>query len=384
MTTQPAHLTAQPTRRPHKHRRAPAPGFATRLLIAQSLVLAAGAVTTWLVASAVAPSIFYEHLRRAGIAPLPDEMTHVEDAFASALLISLAVAVAAAATMALAVTWYFSRRMQRAIGAVADAGAEIAAGRYAAPVPRAGLGREFEQLTTSLSQLADRLDNTEITRRRMLADLAHEMRTPLATLDAHLEAIEDGVRVVDGPTLTVLQDSSRRLGRLAQDISVVSQAQEGNLEIQPEPVEVEGLLHAAVNAAADSYRGKGVTLLDTTAVQAAVQVDPHRMGQVLGNLLDNALRHTPSGGTVTLTADIRHPWVEINVHDTGEGIAAEHLPHIFERFYRADASRATARAGSGIGLTIAQALVEAQGGRIAAHSDGPGTGATFTIRLPAR
>jgi two-component system sensor histidine kinase BaeS len=360
------------------------PGFATRLLIAQSLVLVAGAVTTWLVASAVAPGIFYEHLRRAGVAPLPAEMTHVEEAFASALLISLAVAVAAAAAMALAVTWYFSRRLQRAISAVAAAGAKIAAGRYTAPVPQPGLGREFEQLTTSLTQLADRLDNTEVTRRRMLADLAHEMRTPLATLDAHLEAIEDGVRVVDGPTLTILQDSSRRLGRLAQDISVVSQAQEGNLEIQPEPVEVEELLHAAINAAADGYRGKGVNLLHTATVRAMVQVDPHRMGQILGNLLDNALRHTPSGGTVTLTADIRHPWVEITVHDTGEGIVAEHLPHIFERFYRADGSRATARAGSGIGLTIARAHVDAQGGRISAHSDGPGTGAIFTIHIPAR
>jgi signal transduction histidine kinase len=342
----------------------------------------AGALTTWLVASAAAPGIFYEHLRRAGVAPLPAEMTHVEEAFASALLISMAVAVAAAAAMALAVTWYFSRRMQRAIGAVADAGAEIAAGRYTAPVPRPGLGREFEQLTTSLTQLADRLDNTEITRRRMLADLAHEMRTPLATLDAHLEAIEDGVRVLDTPTLTILQDSSQRLGRLAQDISAVSQAQEGNLDIRPEPVEVDELLDAATQAAADSYRAKEVTLLDTATVQATVQADPHRMGQVLSNLLDNALRHTPSGGTVTVSARLQHPWVEITVHDSGEGITAEHLPRIFERFYRADPSRTTARAGSGIGLTIAQALVNAHGGRLSAHSDGPGTGATFTIHLP--
>jgi signal transduction histidine kinase len=108
------------------------------------------------------------------------------------------------------------------------------------------------------------------------------------------------------------------------------------------------------------------------------------MGQILGNLLDNAVRHTPSGGTVTLSAEVQRPWVVITVHDTGEGIAAEHLPHTFERFYRADAARATARAGSGIGLTIAQALVDAQGGRISAQSDGPGTGTTFTIHVPAR
>lgn len=358
------------------------PGFATRLLIAQSLVLVAGALTTWLVAAAAAPGIFYEHLRRAGVAPLPAEMTHVEEAFASALMISLAVAVVAAAAMALAVTWYFSRRMQRAIGAVAEAGGEIAAGRYAAPVPRPGLGREFEQLTTSLSQLAERLDNTEITRRRMLADLAHEMRTPLATLDAHLEAIEDGVRELDTPTLTILHDSSQRLGRLAQDINAVSQAQEGNLEIRPELLEVDKLLQAATLAAADSYRAKEVTLLDTATVQATVQADPHRLGQVLSNLLDNALRHTPSGGTVTVGAYLQHPWVVITVHDSGEGIAAEHLPRIFERFYRGDASRTAARAGSGIGLTIAKALLDAEGGRISADSDGPGTGATFTIHLP--
>ena len=360
------------------------PGFATRLLIAQSLVLVAGAVTTWLVASAVAPGIFYEHLRRAGVAPLPAEMTHVEEAFASALLISLAVAVAAAAAMALAVTWYFSRRMQRAIGAVADAGAEIATGHYTAPVPQPGLGREFDQLTATLTQLADRLNTTETTRRRMLADLAHEMRTPLATLDAHLEALEDGVRVLDTPTLTILQDSSQRLGRLARDINAVSRAQEGNLEIHPQLVKVDELLHAAAQAAQDSYHARGITLLEEPSSPVLVKVDPSRLGQVLANLLDNALRHTPTGGTVTVSAQTHDDGVDIVVRDSGEGIAAEHLPRIFERFYRADSSRNTTRAGSGIGLTISQALIEAHAGHISAHSEGPGTGATFTIHLPLR
>lgn len=373
--------SADPAHRPSPPR-SPGPGFATRLLLAQSLVLVAGALTTWLVAATVGPGIFHEHLVRAGVADVPTEVQHAEEAFASALLISLLVALVAAAVMALAVTWYFSRRMQRAIAAVADAGAEIAAGRYTARVPRPGLGREFDQLTMTFSQLAQRLNRAETIRRRMLADLAHEMRTPLATLDAHIEALEDGVRTLDETTLSIMRSSTQRLSRLAQDINAVSQAQEGNIEIQRQLLNADDLIRSATQAAQAGYLAKGVTLIQGAPTHTEVSADPSRIAQVLANLLDNALRHTPAGGTVTLTARKIDRWVEFTLQDSGEGIEAAHLPQIFERFYQADTSRSAARGGSGIGLTISKALVEAHGGRISAHSDGPGTGATFTVRLP--
>ena len=161
----------------------------------------------------------------------------------------------------------------------------------------------------------------------MPADLAHEMRTPLATIDAHLEAIEDGVRHLDSDTVTVLRSSTQRLRRLAEDIGAVSHAE--------------------------------------------------------GNLIDNALRHTPGGGSVTVSCRRVDHWVEYAVADTGEGVAAEHLPHLFDRFYRVDTARDRHHGGSGIGLAIAKAHIEAHGGGVFATSVGPGHGSIFTVRLPS-
>jgi len=340
-------------------------------------------MTSWLVATAVAPGIFRDHVQRAGVVHTSAETTHVEEAFGSAMIISLLVALLASVLAALAVTWYFTRRVQRSITAVADSASEIATGRHGSRVPRPGLGGEFDQLATTFNQLADRLDNVEITRRRMLADLAHEMRTPLATLDAHLEALEDGVRDLDEATFTVLRSSTQRLVRLAQDINAVSQAEEGKLEIGLVSTDPRDLVEAASRAALDRYRAKGVDLVEDVGATATVSVDRERMGQVFGNLLDNALFHTPQGGTVTLGCrGIDDKWVEFIVRDSGEGIEPEHLAHVFDRFYRADSARGHQRGGSGIGLTITRALVEAQGGGISADSPGRGRGATFTVRLP--
>ncbi len=357
-------------------------GFATRLLVAQALVLAAGALTTWWVASAVGPSIFHDHLSQAGVPHTATETRHIEEAFASALLISLGVALIAAMVAALAVSWYLSRRVQRSLGQVTHAAAQIASGHLAARVAAPGLGAEFATLASTYNALAEKLESTEATRRRMLADLAHEMRTPLATVDAHLEAVEDGVRDLDGETLSVLRESTRRLRRLAEDIGAISRAEEGNLDLRPRPVDAASLAAAATAAAADRFAAKGVALRGVTQSAGPLTVDSERIGQILGNLLDNALRHTPSGGQVTLTCRRIDHWVEYAVADTGVGIASEHLPHLFDRFYRIDTARDRDHGGSGIGLAIAKALAEAHGGGISAASAGPGRGATFTVRLP--
>lgn len=358
-------------------------GFGTRLLAAQAIVVVGGAVTAWLVAAAVAPRLFHNHLQQAGIEHVPTEAAHVESAFTSAMIISLAIALVVSALMALAVTWYFTRRVQRSITAVAASATEIAGGHYAERLTGPGIGHEFDQLAETFNQLADRLDSVETTRRRMLSDLAHEMRTPLATLDAHLEAVEDGLRVPDAETLAILRSSTTRLGRLADDITAVSRAEEGRLAINPVRTGTRALVEAAIRVDTDRYAASGVELIEDVTDTATVTVDPDRIGQVLGNLLDNALRHTPAGGTVTVasttTAD---GWAEITVTDTGEGIPAEHLAHLFDRFYRADTARGRNEGGSGIGLTIARTLVEAHGGTLTAHSPGPGAGARFTITLP--
>jgi two-component system sensor histidine kinase BaeS len=357
------------------------PRFAARLLVAQALVLVAGALTTWLVASVVGPSIFTEHLEQAGDTHTAEETRHVEEAFASALVLSVALALLAAVLAALAVSWYFSRRVQRSIGNVAAAAAQIADGRYDARVPDPGLGGEFASLALTYNRLAERLGATESSRRSMLADLAHEMRTPLATIDAHLEAVEDGIRVLDDDTLGVIRGSTGRLRRLAEDMTAVSRAEEG-LEVTFRPMVATAVAAAAAETAQDRYAAKGVQLRTELDDAGQVRVDADRFGQVLGNLLDNALRHTPEGGTVTLTCRRIDHWVEYRVADTGQGVAAEHLPHLFDRFFRADTARDRRHGGSGIGLAIAKALVEAHGGGISVASAGPGLGATFTVRLP--
>lgn len=367
-------------------RAAAAPGrarsrFAARLLLAQALVLVAGALTTWLVASLVGPIIFTNHLREAGDNHTTEETSHLEEAFASALLVSISLALLAAVLAALAVSWYFSRRVQRSIDSVAEAASQIATGHYGARVSEPGLGGEFTTLALSYNQLAEKLETTEKTRRSMLGDLAHEMRTPLATIDAHLEAVEDGIRPLDEKTLGVVRSSTARLRRLAEDMAALSRAEEG-LHLTLGLTDATTLAATAVETARDRFVAAGVHL-DTDLTDAGrVRVDADRMGQVFGNLLDNALRHTPAGGTATMTCRRIGDWVEYRVADTGDGVAAEHLPHLFNRFYRADTSRDRRQGGAGIGLAIAKALVEAHGGGISVTSAGLGHGTTFTVRLP--
>ncbi len=358
-------------------------GFGMRLLGAQVLVLLAGAVTTWVVAAVVGPGVFRDHLHRAGVSHTASETLHVERAFTSSLAIATSIALVAATGTALVVTWYFSRRVQRSIEQVSTAAAHVAAGQYDIRLSDPGLGRDFAVLAATSNTLAMRLEATETTRRRMLADLAHEMRTPLATVDAHLEALEDGVRSLDEDTLGVIRQSTRRLRRLAEDISAVSGAEEGTLGIARQPVAAADLARRAAQASHDRFASAEVTLETDLDTDVEVLVDPDRIGQVLTNLLDNALRHTPRGGTVRITCSRRSPWVEYVVTDTGSGIAPEHLSHVFDRFYRADAARTRTHGGSGIGLSIAKALVEAHDGEIDASSPGPGGGAAFTVRLRA-
>lgn len=360
-------------------------GLATRLLVAQTLVALAGAATLWLVAAAVGPPIFHDHLRRAVGHVNADTSAHVEEAFRSASAVSVGIALAASVLAALAMSAYLSRRIAGPVVRLAGAAHEVAAGRRGVRVPTPALGNEFADLSGAFNAMAEQLEAVEATRRRLLADLAHEMRTPVTTLDAYLEGLEDGVVAVDTDTVAVLRTQTARLRRLAEDVTSVSRAEEHQLDLRLESVPPADLIRAAANAFRDRYDAQSVEL--TFGADEALQdvrVDHERMGQVLGNLLDNALRHTSAGGQVSLTArrsDDR-PGVKFVVSDTGEGIPAEHLPHVFERFYRVDRARDRAHGGSGIGLTIVKALVEAQGGSVTVDSDGPGRGTTFTAVVP--
>jgi signal transduction histidine kinase len=357
-------------------------GLAGRLFAAQTLVVLVGAVTLGLVAAAVGPAIFRDHLHRASTQVDADAARHVEEAYASASALSLAVALLAALVAALAVSAYVARRVAHPVGQLAAAAADVADGDYETRVAAPGMGREFATLALAFNTMAARLDDMEATRRRLLADLGHELRTPLATIEAYVDATEDGVSVADEDTWAVLRTQTNRLRRLAEDIAAVSLAEEHQLDLHPRRLAAKDLVGAAVAAAQPRYVAKGVRLQERVGGGVGdVEVDPERMSQVLSNLLDNALRHTATGGTVIITLDRNANGVRFTVADTGEGIPTEHLSHVFERFYRADPARG--RGGSGIGLAIARAIVIEHGGQITAASAGPGAGATFTVILPS-
>jgi signal transduction histidine kinase len=359
-------------------------GLAVRLFAAQALIVIAGATTLVVIAVVVAPGLFRDHLRRAvGTVP-PDLSKHLDEALARALLVSLAVAVAAALATALAVGWFIARRLTRPIATMAAAASGIAGGRYDTRVPPSRLGPEFAVLDHAFNRMAATLQGTERRRRELLADLAHELRTPVATLDSFLEGVEDGVIPATAATWQTLREQTARLRRLVDDVDAVSRAEERSLDLRREPIDLNVAVGAAVRASGARFHDKGVALDQVAGPGAArVSADPDRLREILDNLLDNALRHTPAGGSVSVTVTTVPGRVAVTVADTGDGIAAEHLPHVFDRFYRADPARARATGGSGIGLTIARAVARAHDGDLTAASAGTGHGATFTLTLPA-
>jgi signal transduction histidine kinase len=360
-------------------------GLAARLFAGQLLVIVAGSLTLALVALAVAPGLFRAHARQA-LAVLPPEVVgHLQRAFEDAVLVALVIATIAALVTALAASWLLAQRLTRPIRTLGEAAERIGGGGYQARVPVAANGDELAALGRAFNQMAAALEATERHRRALLADLAHELRTPLATLEAYVEGLADGVVAADQEAWTVLQAELVRLRRLTEDLTAVSRAEEHQLDLRPRPVDPAALVTSATQAAEPAFAAKGVALqANTDHGLPQVGVDPDRLGEVLANLLANALKHTPSGGQVEVAARGRGNELELAVTDTGEGIPPELLERVFERFFRVDPARTrNSGGGSGLGLTISRAIVEAHGGRVWAESAGLGGGTRLVVRLPA-
>jgi signal transduction histidine kinase len=347
--------------------------------------LAVGVVllaTVAVVVASVGPGLFEHYLVENGPLQSADQLHFAERAFASALWISLAVAVVVAAAVAVAIGLALVRPLRRQLRELSVAAREVAAGDFGRRVePGAGAGEEIALLASSFNTMATRLGEAEDTRRRLLADLAHELRTPIASLAVTVEAIGDGVLDPGAATLATLTEQAGRLTRLAGDLRDISDA-EGGLSVHRGECEVAVLLEDARAAAADAFVREGVALVIGGTPAGTVPADAQRIGQVLANLLSNALRHTPRGGRVELASRSSSDAVEITVSDTGDGIAPEHLRLVFERFYRTDAARSRDAGGTGIGLAVSRAIAEAHGGSLTATSAGPGRGSVFTLRLP--
>jgi signal transduction histidine kinase len=357
-------------------------GLAPRLLLNNLLVIVAGAGTVLVTALLVAPAVFEAHLRSVEPNADPQVLEHVARAFDQSILVALGVGVLIAGITGSAISWLAARRLAAPVADAADATGRLADGNLEARVVDPRMGPEFAKLAMSVNALADRLQAIEQTRRQLTADLAHQLRTPIASIRATVEAVREGVLPADEETLETLGYQSDRLSRLVDDLEVVSRAEERQLRLAPEPVTVAELVEAAAAANREAFRAAGVDLTSSVASSTpAVTVDPDRIQEVLNNLLENALRYTPAGGTTVVDAwpnpDNRQPAAVIEVRDSGAGFLAQDSERIFDRFVKAPASP-----GSGLGLAIARAIVEAHHGTLTAHSDGPGKGARFTMTLP--
>jgi signal transduction histidine kinase len=236
-------------------------------------------------------------------------------------------------------------------------------------------------LSHAFNSMAESLSRNETLRRQLVTDVAHELRTPLTNLQAQLEAIEDGIIAADPAALRSLHEETLVLSRLVGDLQDLSLAEAGRLRLDRVPASPREALEGAAAAFRAQTESRGISIRVEEAGSPAVLVDRARLSQILRNLVANAVTHTPEGGVVTLAAMAEAGFIRFEVRDTGEGIPPEHLPHVFDRFYRADAARARATGGAGLGLAIVRHLVDAHGGEVSASSE-PGRGTTISFTLP--
>ena len=284
---------------------------------------------------------------------------------------------------------FTSHRFTLPLTAVMQAADRLAEGDLQARVEVEGTP-ELQHLADSFNHMAAALEAADLQRRELLADVAHELRTPLTIIQGNLEGLRDGVYRPTPEHLDLVLDEAQKLGRLVDDLRLLTLAEAGQLPLDLQELDVAQLLADVRDAFAARAGEAGIALqIEAGDDLPPLTGDPQRLGQVLGNLMANALRHTPAGGRVTLgaealVADGVPPAVRLWVADSGRGIAAEDLPRVFDRFWRGDPARShEAGAGMGLGLAIARGLVEAHGGRIWAESDGvPGRGTTVSFVLP--
>ncbi|RLT43575.1 MAG: HAMP domain-containing protein [Chloroflexi bacterium] len=275
-----------------------------------------------------------------------------------------------------------SRTLAAPLNRLAVAARAIGARNLDYRVPVQG-SDEIREVAESFNKMAADLQSAESLRRNLLADVAHELRTPLTVLQGNLQAILDDVYPLDKSEVVRLHDQTRHLHRLVNDLHELAQAEAHQLLLHKQTVDPNSLAQAAVDFFGPVAEEKGVALrLEISGETPSIQSDRARLMQVMQNLLNNALRHTQSGGEIVVSVAIQPGGVEIAVQDTGEGILAEDLPHIFERFYRSGKARDRDNGGTGLGLAIVRALVEAHDGRVTVTSGGRSAGSRFVLYLP--
>jgi histidine kinase len=306
----------------------------------------------------------------------------IQGRFQNILEQALLIASFGALAAAVVVSLFVSRRIVEPLQDLTEVSRRLELGYYRERT-HIRSDDELAQLSRSINQLAEALDRTEQRRMALLADVAHELRTPLTTIEGYMEGLLDRVIAPDEQTFTLIRREAARLQRLTEELALLSRAEAGALPIAPRPCSPNELLETVSARFQPQFSACEIDLqmhlpLDPPQIYA----DQDRIAQVVINLLANALRYTPANGSVLVSLSAFDDYVQIAVRDSGIGIEAIHLPHIFERFYRVDKSRARASGGTGIGLTIARHMVYGHGGEIWAESAGLGYGSCFYVTLP--
>ncbi len=348
--------------------------------------------------------------------PPPMDLTPLAQTFLGQFNRSLWQAGLIAGAVGLIVGLAIARGLSAPLGRLAAAARRISRGDLNQRVPVTG-SNELADLARAFNEMAAGLQQAETLRRNMVADIAHELRTPLTVIQGNLQAILDDVYPLDKAEIAAVYDETLILNRLVNDLRELAQAEAGQLSLSLQGVDLTGLIERAVTLLEEPARSKGINLqVNLPANLPSVQADPDRVRQVLHNLLSNALRHTPPGGSITVSAKAAQGdggageivltpapllprtaapprgeggqrsaaggQIRVTIADTGPGIAPTDLPHVFDRFWRAEKSRSREQGGSGLGLAIARQLVEAHGGQIGVESE-VGQGSRFWFTLPA-
>jgi len=325
--------------------------------------------------------LIVQFIPSSGTLPAQPPPSSPERDFLSRVSRSLLIAGVVGAMVAIFLGLLLTRQFTKPIRALKKGAARIASGdlSYRAEVKS---GDEFGDLARSFNSMAASLDSSEQSRRRLFADIAHELRTPLSVIEGTVDAMLDGVYEPNPDNLNSIREETEVLTRLVAELRDLTLAESGQLRLVVEPTNLAELVQRRVSQAGVIARGKNIALKTEIAENLPqIEVDGRRIEQVVANLLDNALNHTLSGGMVTISVSPDKDGILTSVMDTGEGIPAEHLPYIFERFYRVDDARSRKTGGAGLGLAIAKQMVELHGGRIWVESE-VGKGSKFSFTLP--
>ncbi len=362
-----------------------------KLFLSYMVIVVVGMVVLASAVEFAVPTAFERHMV-AMTAMMGGASQELEESFfvnfRNAVTEALTLAAVAAFLAAVALSLLVSRRVVLPVQEMMTASQRIADGHYDERVGVPGNADrdeldELARLALSFNQMAARLEQTEARRLELIGNVAHELRTPLSSIKGYMEGLIDGVLPAGAATFQQVYREADRLQRLVHDLQELSQVEAGAFDLNLQPTSVMDLVKAVMARLGRQFEDKGVALeIDVPSNLPPVQVDGDRIGQVLLNLVGNALQYTPAGREVCLRARREGGMVRLAVEDSGIGIAPEHLPRVFERFYRVDRSRSRVGGGSGIGLTIARHLVEAHAGQIGVTSDGLDQGSTFSLTLP--